>query len=309
MNKLAALVSIICAIAVAFISVLLCITSPAVATQAYHKDGHDLPVLQDTAQQEKIELTCQYPVLSSYAGLNYAFDINLNYTGGKDSKIFDLKATVPEGFNYTISPGYGDGKEIAAIRLDPNKGYPETVKLTVRPYVWKVPLPGEYPITMEASSGDIKSTINLKAIVTANYDMKITTPDGRLNTEATAGQDNNFIIVINNTGSANLEKISVESKASNRPSGWTVSFMPEKIDSLKAGDSKEVLVTMRPSDKTIAGDYQMTIEAEPESKYAYGNLQLRVTALTPTIWGWVGVGIVVLVIVALAIMFIRFGRR
>ena len=139
--------------------------------------------------------------------------------------------------------------------------------------------------------------------------MKITTPDGRLNTEATAGQDNNFTIVITNTGSADLEKITVESQASNRPSGWTVSFKPEKIDSLKVGDSKEVTVTFRPSDKTIAGDYQMTIDAQPESKYAYGSLQLRVTVLTPTIWGWVGVGIVILVIIALAVMFIRFGRR
>jgi hypothetical protein len=92
-------------------------------------------VLRDDAQPvEKLELTCQYPALSSYAGLNYSYSISVTYSGGKESKIFNLKAVVPEGFVSAIAPGYGEGQEIAAIRLDANKGYPETVKLSVRPY-------------------------------------------------------------------------------------------------------------------------------------------------------------------------------
>ena len=264
-------------------------------------------ILPDEA--EKIELSCQYPVLSSYAGLTYTYDISVAYSGSKESKIFDLKATVPQGFNFTISPGYGDGKEIAAMRLDPTKSYPENIKLTVRPYAWKIPAPGEYPITFEVSSGTLKSTLNLKAIVTANFDLKLATPDGRLNTEATAGQDNQFTVVLANIGSGDLEKLTIETKAKDWPQGWTVTYKPDKIDSLKSGDTKEIQVTIRPSDKTIAGDYMMSVESEPESRQAYANLQVRVTVLTPTIWGWVGVGIVVLVVIALAIMFIRFGRR
>ena len=267
-------------------------------------------ILRDDAQPaEKLELTCQYPALSSYAGLNYSYSISVTYSGGKESKIFNLKAVVPEGFVSAIAPGYGEGQEIAAIRLDANKGYPETVKLTVRPYTWRVPLPGEYPVTFEVSSGDLKSSIVLKAIVTASYDMKMTTPDGRLNTEATAGQDNTFTVVVGNSGSADLDKVEVTCKAQDRPNGWTVTCKPDKIDSLKAGDTKEVLVTVRPSEKTIAGDYMLTVQAEPESKNAFTNLQIRTTVLTPTIWGWVGVGIVILVVLALAVIFVRFGRR
>ncbi len=267
-------------------------------------------ILRDEAQPaEKLELTCQYPALSSYAGLNYSYSISVTYSGGKESKIFNLKAVVPEGFVSAIAPGYGEGQEIAAIRLDANKGYPETVKLTVRPYTWRVPLPGEYPVTFEVSSGDLKSSIVLKAIVTASYDMKMTTPDGRLNTEATAGQDNTFTVVVGNSGSADLDKVEVTCKAQDRPNGWTVTCKPDKIDSLKAGDTKEVLITVRPSEKTIAGDYMLTVQAEPESKNAFTNLQIRTTVLTPTIWGWVGVGIVILVVLALAVIFVRFGRR
>jgi uncharacterized membrane protein len=280
------------------------------AAQIGNNQDVSLDILREDAQPvEKLELTCQYPALSSYAGLNYSYSISVTYSGGNESKIFDLKAVVPEGFISAIAPGYGEGQEIAAVRLDASKGYPETVKLSVRPYAWKVPLPGEYPVTFEVSSGDLKSSILLKAIVTANYDIKMTTPDGRLNTEATAGQDNNFTVVITNSGSADLDKVEVSCKAQDRPNGWTVTCKPDKIDSLKAGDAKEIQVTLKPSEKTIAGDYMLTIQAEPESKNAFTNLQMRTTVLTPTIWGWVGVGIVLLVVLALAVIFIRFGRR
>ena len=284
---------------------------PAVKA-AQISSNHDISqnILRDDAQPaEKLELTCQYPALSSYAGVNYAYTISVTYSGGKESKIFDLKAVVPDGFVSSIAPGYGEGQEIASIRLDASKAYPETIKLTVRPVAWKVPVPGEYPVTFEVSSGDLKSSIVLKAIVTAAYDIKMATPDGRLNTEATAGQDNNFTVTVTNSGSADLDKVEVSCQAKDRPNGWTVTCKPDNIDSLKAGDTKEIQVTVRPSEKTIAGDYMITVQAEPESKNAFTNLQIRTTVLTPTIWGWVGVGIVLLVVIALAVIFVRFGRR
>jgi uncharacterized membrane protein len=93
------------------------------------------------------------------------------------------------------------------------------------------------------------------------------------------------------------------------PSGWSVTFKPEKIDLLKIGDTREAEVNIKPSPKTIAGDYIISISAEPDAKIAFASMEMRTTVLTPTIWGWVGVGIVVLVIMGLAVMFMRLGRR
>lgn len=309
MNRKTILIAMVCMMCLAAICSSFIFALPAKAMQQSNISDSSISVVNDDQSGEKIELTCQYPVLSSYAGVNYSYSISVLYTGGKDPKTFDLKATVPQGFNYTISPGYGEGSEIRAVRLEPAKGYPETIKLTVSPYIWKVPAPGTYPIEFEVSSGDLKSTISLKAIVTANFDMKITTPDGRLNTEATAGQESNFTVTVTNSGSGDLEKVTVSSLAKDHPNGWTVTCKPDKIDTLKAGETKEIQVTLKPSEKTISGDYMVTVEAEPEGRYAFSNLQIRVTVLTPTIWGWVGVGIVALVIIALAVIFIRFGRR
>jgi len=264
---------------------------------------------QESSSAEEIELTCQYPVLRSYAGTYFAYTIQLQYKGGEEPRVFDLRVEVPPGFNYSIGPSYGDASEIAAIRLDPEKTYPESLKLTVRPYVWLTPEPGEYNITVEAVSGELKDSIALKAIVTAKYDLELETITGRLNANATAGEDNYLTISITNTGSADLEKINFSSKITGRPAGWRITFDPERIESLPVGVTREIQVNIKPDRKTIAGDYMVDISAEPESKYAFDSIEIRVTVLTPTVWGWVGVGIVVIVIAGLVVMFMRLGRR
>lgn len=275
-------------------------------------DQHISPVTQHPAQKsptgEQLNMTCKYPVLSSYAGSYFSYSIDLEYTGGKEPRLFNLHAEVPSGFSYSIYPGY-ETTEIAAIRIDPTRGYPETIKVTVRPYVWLTPEPGEYTIKVYASSGDLRSSIELKAIVTAKYDMKIEPGGGRYNTEATAGDDNYFAITVINIGTAPLEKITFSSSISGSPSGWRVTFNPDKIDNLAVGDRREVQVNIKPARKTIAGDYMVNISADTEAKNAFASASIRVTVLVPTVWGWVGVGIIVLVIAGLAVLFMRLGRR
>jgi uncharacterized membrane protein len=232
----------------------------------------------------------------------------LQYTGGKEPRVFDLQAKVPDGFNYAITPSYGSSSQIAAIRLDPSKTYPDSITVTATPYAWQAAQPGEYPITVAASSGDLKASIDLKAIVTAKYDLQLKTSIGLLNTNATSGEDNYLTISVINTGTADLEKIEFSSKTSS-PSGWSITFDPKEIDLLPVGGTHEVQVDIKPAKKSISGDYMVTISAEPQAKNAFGSFDLRVTVLTPTIWGWVGVAIVVMVIAGLAFMFMRLGRR
>jgi uncharacterized membrane protein len=277
-----------------------------------HLDLFSPSPAQQSPGPEEITLTCQYPVLSG-AGATpfFTYGIELQYKGGKEPRVFDLQVNVPPDFTYSITQSYGQttGTEIRAIRLDPTKAYPDTINVAIRPYVWIVPEPGEYPITVEAASGDIKNTIELKAIVTAKYEISVESSIGRLNTNATAGKDNYFTILVTNTGSADLQKIEFSSSITGKPTGWSITFDPQNIDVLPVGAKREVRLDIKPAQKTISGDYMMAISASPESGYAFSNIDVRVTVLTPTIWGWVGVGIVVLVIAGLAVMFMRLGRR
>jgi len=266
---------------------------------------------QQSPEPEGITLTCQYPVLSSPTGSAYfTYSIELQYKGGKEPRVFDLQVKVTPDFNYSIAQSYGEGTgtEIAAIRLDPQKTFPDTIKVTVRPYMGLVP-PGEYPIIVEAASGDIKNSIELKAIITAKYGVELEPSTGRLNTSATAGEDNYFTIFVTNTGSADFQKVNFSSTITGKPAGWNITFEPQDIDVLPVGAKREVQINIKPAQKTIAGDYMLAISASPEPGYAFDSIDVRVTVLTPTIWGWVGIGIVVLVIVGLAVMFMRLGRR
>lgn len=297
-------------LAILFVAVCSGLISPTtVAARASENlsPGIWLPA-QKSPTGEELTMTCRYPVLSSYAGSYFSYNIDLQYTGGKEPRVFELRAEVPAGFTYSITPGY-ETTEIAAIRLDPGKGYPETIKVTMRPYVWLTPEPGEYTLKVYASSGDIKNSIELKAIVTAKYDMTVEPTRGRYNTEATAGHDNYFSITVKNTGTAPLEKITFGSSITGSPPGWSITFNPDKIDTLAVGDKREVQVNIKPARKTIAGDYMVNLSADTEAKNAFGSASIRVTVLVPTVWGWVGVGIIVLVIVGLAVLFMRLGRR
>lgn len=264
----------------------------------------------ETEPAEQIKLNTKYPALSATAGSSYEFEVELSYLGGETPKVFDLKATVPSGFTYQISRSYGGGANIASIQLDPAKSYtPETIKLTVAPNFWLLPAPGDYKITLEASSATIKGSIELKAVITAKYELKLETPEGLLNTNATVGKDNYFSFRVTNTGTAALDKINFSQSVRGGPTGWNITFDPKTIDSLPVNSERDVQINIKPPEKTIAGDYEINLKASTESNNASDKLDVRVTVLTPTIWGWVGIGIVVLVVIGLVAMFWRLGRR
>ncbi len=84
-------------------------------------------------------------------------------------------------------------------------------------------------------------------------------------------------------------------------------FKPDKIDALAPGEVRQIKMEILAPDRTIAGDYMMTLTAN--SVDVTKSADFRVTVSTPTIWGWLGFGIVGLVVLGLAIVFFRLGRR
>ena len=280
----------ICGLCLLLVSLLVIFPPAAVLAQ------------EETPPPEKIELTTSYTKLEGTAGSSFEFEITLNYEG-TEARLFNLSATGPKDWTTYITPSYPKDKMILDIRLEPG-AYGDKINVYTAPPFWLMPEPGEYQITVEASSDEVKGTIDLTAIVTASYQMSLTTPDERLNTTATAGKDNFFSVVVTNTGSAAIDNITF---SSSKPSGWTIDFNPTKIDSLNTDGSQTIEVNIKPPSKTIAGDYQITLKAE--GKQIKDDINIRVTVETPTVWGWVGVGIIVLVVAGVAFVFMRFSRR
>jgi uncharacterized membrane protein len=282
---------------------ILVLHPAALALTMNMNSSSPLPPNQET--EERIELTCQFPALKKTFGETFTYELEIKYAGGEEPRYIEIKVDVPDGFIYRVEKSYG-GDEIEGLTMEPSDYTTEKIKVLLLSYAD----PGEYTVKVEASADTITDSIDLKATITAKYGIELTTSDGTLNTNVTAGKDNFYTVIISNTGTAELETINLSSRVRGAPSGWSVKFAPEKIESLPVGAEKEIELTIKPPEKTISGDYEINIEAKPEGKYDVNDsIDVRVTVLTKTIWGWVGVGIVVVVVIALFAMFMRLGRR
>jgi uncharacterized membrane protein len=266
------------------------------------------PVL--AAGDATIELTTAYYTLEITSGASVEFTITLEYTGDV-ARVFDLVATGPTDWTTSITPSYPRDKQILDIRMvPPEEGETSSTQqliVTATPASWLTPEVGEYPITVEATSGDIKSSIELTAIVTsvpASYTLYLTSPDGILSTTAQADKDNYFTLAVANGGTGAIENISL---STNKPKGWTVELSLTNITSVAAGNYQTVEMNIKPPADAIAGDYELIVKAS--GTQSSDDVTIRVTVKTSSLWGWVGIGIIILVIAGLAVIFMRFSRR
>jgi len=272
---------------------LLAITAPGIA------------LAQEEKEPPEIQIEPIYPKLEAIAGSDFEFEVELSYFRGEEPRDFDLKATAPQGWEAYVTPKYETGKKVSAIRLEPTFTSPERLRVVASAPFWPLPEPGEYKITLEVSSGDLKGSTELKAVITAKYLLSVVPVTERYNTKAKPGEDSYFSIEVGNLGTAPIENIKF---STTKPEGWTIEFTPEKIETLDAFDSQTMEVNIKPPTETIAGDYNITLRASGKQATA-NEIKIRVTVETPTIWGWVGVGIIVLVIAGLIVVFMRFSRR
>lgn len=265
-----------------------------------------LVLAQEEEEKEAIELEPTYRKLEeAYPGASFEYEVALKYTGPESGvpREFDLAATAPQGWVVIITPSFGEQK-LLSIRLTANESYPDTIKVRVGPPAFVTPEPGEYKITVEASSGSIKGSVDLLSVITASYSLTLAPTSGLLSTSATTGKDNFYSFVITNTGSGTLENIKFSSSKSQ---GWAVEFSPATIETLSPGSFQTIDVNIKPAAKAIAGDYEVRLTADTLRNME--TLKVRVTVQTPTVWGWVGIGIILAVIAGVSFVFMRFSRR
>ena len=268
---------------------LLCLLAPAAV------------LAQEMEEQVSIEPTYRKLEATS-PGASFEYEVALKYIG-LEARDFDLAVTGPQDWTVYVKPQYGE-QRIGSIRLEPFSASGNKVKVVAFPPLFLIPEPGEYSVTLEASAGDITDSVDLTAIITDTYALAVSPVEERLNTTATAGEDNIYSILVENSGSGALENIKLSSK---KPSGWEIEFTPEEIDNLSTGGFQTIDVNIKPDPKTIAGDYEITLVAD--AKQATESIKVRVTVETPTVWGWVGVGIILVVVAGVIAVFVRFSRR
>jgi uncharacterized membrane protein len=146
--------------------------------------------------------------------------------------------------------------------------------------------------------------LELEAVISGSYSMELTTPDGRLSADITAGHKKDVELVVKNTGSTPLEQVVFDF---SKPKNWTVAFDPDTIRSIEAGKEAKVLAKITAADKAIPGDYVTKISAKtPETKSL---ATFRIAVKTPLIWGWLGILIIVVTLAVIFYLFRKYGRR
>jgi uncharacterized membrane protein len=246
-----------------------------------------------------IKLTSQYPVLTTASGQTLKFTVDLKNEINKPLTT-SLVAQPPQGWTVRFKPQFGD-QQISSIQLKENASETLSVEIDT-PATAEAK---EYPVTVQARAGAFEASANIKVSLKGTQDLKMGSLAGTLNTSVTAGTKTPIDFVVGNAGTAPIRNLGFVTK---KPSDkWTVEFKPDKIDSLGPQEVKQIKMEILAPDRTIAGDYLLTLTANsPETNKS---VEFRVTVSTPTIWGWVGFGIVGLVVLGLAIVFFRLGRR
>jgi uncharacterized membrane protein len=243
-------------------------------------------------------LVAQYPTLRGKSGSTFGFKADLK-NDSEEERTYGLSFNSPDGWDVVFKPTY-DQNQISSVKV--KSGATQGLDIQVTPPA-RVEA-GEYPITVSAASPADQSSVELKVTVTGTYQMSMVTRTDAFSTSATAGQESPFYVTVINSGSAPLQDVSL---SSYKPQGWTVTFSPEKIDSLEPGANREVAMMIKPSAKAIAGDFMLTVEASHPQTFL--SRDVRVTVETPTIWGWMGTGLLVVVIGGLMAIFMKIGRR
>jgi uncharacterized membrane protein len=254
----------------------------------------DITVTPNAAGE--VSLTTDFPELKGSTDASFSFTLTLR-NDTPDDLTFGVAASGPPG--WTLDAKVTSQAQAASAIVE--AGSSTSIEVTAE--APQNAAANVYPITVEASSGDTSAQAELSVEITGSYDLSLTTPDGRLSANASAGSQTDLSLVLRNDGTAEVADVRL---SASTPTGWTVTFEPETV-TVPAQDEVQVTARLTPSGNAIAGDYVATFNAR--SDLADAEAQMRVTIETSLLWGVVGIGLIGLVLAGLWWTFRRYGRR
>ncbi|MBO0664499.1 NEW3 domain-containing protein [Jiella sp. MQZ9-1] len=250
------------------------------------------------AAPDKVKIEPKLPALRGTPRSSFDYSLSISNDSPNEAT-YNLLAQTPPGFVATFKEEYGS-QELTSMPI--KAGETKTVKLSVKPP--KDVKAGLYPVTVAASNGDVHGQARLAMDITGQPNVTLSGPGGRLSGSAEAGKEQTFNFTVGNTGTAPAAAVTL---SANTPSGWKASFEPKTLDGLSPDDEKQVVLHLTPSDKAIAGDYMVSLDANGQG--TSDSEQFRVTVTTSTLWGAGGLAIIAAAVVVLGFSVNRYGRR
>jgi uncharacterized membrane protein len=244
-----------------------------------------------------VELTTDFQVQQGTPDTIFNFDVQLANNTPQEVT-FSMGTSGPPGWQLTARPA---GQQQAVTLTVPGGG---SSSITVEADPPDDATSGPYPLLLQVAGGGQQAELELEVQITGNFALTLTTPDERLNAEATAGSPSEVALVVRNDGTAPVNAVTL---TSSPPADWEVAFRPENIDLIQPGQSVRVMATITPAAEAIAGDYLLTLTASADG--GSDEIELRTTVKTSGLWGVVGILLIAAAVAGLWWVFQRYGRR
>jgi len=259
-----------------------------------------LPIELATGQSLPPRLTMkpELPELRGSPTSDFEFKIAIRNDGGDDTTV-RVDADVPQGFRTRITEQFGS-QELTTLPL--KVGQEKTVTVKVTPGLKAEQ--GQVPVGVRATTGKAEAATKLTMEITGEARLELTGADERLNARATAGAETPVDVIVSNTGSAPARDVKL---SANAPSGWKVTFQPDRLDAIAPNARETVKALVVPAGKAISGDYMVNVRANAEG--ASKAADFRVTVHASTMWGIVGVLVIAAALLVLVAAMLRYGRR
>ena len=243
--------------------------------------------------------TTDYAQQEGVTGTKFSYSTTLTNNSGENRTYSLSVPDAPEGWSVTFTPSDA-GSATSSVPVD--AGASSTINVAVTPA--QTVVAGDYQITLTAASAEETLELPVTVSITGSYGLTATTPTGNLSAKTYAGETKDVTLAIQNTGNIDLNMISLKAQAST---DWEVTFDQDTIDSIPAGQSKEVTAHITPAKDAILGDYVTVITASNDA--VSSECDLRVSVQNHTSWGIVAVAIIAALVLGLVLIIRRFGRR
>ncbi|MGH6741702.1 MAG: NEW3 domain-containing protein [Bradyrhizobium sp.] len=259
-----------------------------------------LPLAVSLAKElpAKLTLTTKLPELRGSPKSNFEYTLTIKNDSGRNLTT-SFAAQAPDNFETSFTEAYGT-QELSAIPIE--AGQSKDIKLKVRP-----PSSidaGHFPVTVTVKADDASAKTDLALDVVGQPQLQVAGRDGLLSARAVAAQQSSVPVVVTNSGTAPAENVTLSASA---PTGWKITFEPKTIERLVPGKDAEVQALITPGEKSLAGDYMVSVHANSRGESA--SSQFRITVATSIVWGVVGAGAIGVALLLMLGAVARFGRR
>src|SRR5947208_1093864 len=253
--------------------------------------GEELPA--------KLKLTTNFPALRGTATTAFKYRVSVTNDSGRDATI-NFSADAPKNFQVSFTEAYGS-QQITSIPIEAGKSKDVEASLTIP----RETQAGDYKLTLHAKTEATNADLPVSLTIIGQPRIALSGEGGRLSGEAYAGQSGQLTVVLRNDGSEPARDVEL---SATTPEGWKSEFDPKQLPQLAPGTPQNIKVTLIPSERAIAGDYQTTIRANAAGGLSE-SANFRITVLTSTLWGAVGIGVIAISLLVVVFAVARFGRR